>query len=162
MTVKSPLANIKREDLAPLWGRLDIRTEDMARALGVSRAGLSYHALKKLGLPSRVANRKCMARDIELFTAMWDAGVSTAEISAHFGMSGPACVTVRRKRLGLPPRRKGSNLALVGVTPCRGGYAPTLPISEFFRRRAEDTIIAMMDRIAERERRARMERGLVA
>ena len=103
-----------------------------------------------------------MARDIELFTAMWDAGVSTAEISAHFGMSGPACVTVRRKRLGLPPRRKGSNLALVEVTPCRGGYAPTLPIKEFFRRRAEDGVIAMMDTIAARDAEARRERGLVA
>ncbi len=159
---QGPLRNITREDLAPIWSRLDIRTEDMARALGVSRAGLSYHALKKLGLPSRGANRKCMARDIEIFTAMWEDGVSTAEIAAHFGMSGPACVTVRRKRLGLPPRRKGANLALAGVSPCRGGYAPTLPISEFFRRRAEDGVIAMMDAIAARDAEARRERGLVA
>lgn len=162
MTVKSPLANIKREDLAPLWERLDIRTEDMARALGVSRAGLSYHALKKLGLPSRVKNRKCAIRDVELFKAMWEAGVGSAEIAAHFGLYGTGCVTTRRTKLGLPPRKKGVNLALVGVRPCSGGYAPTLPISEFFRRRAEDAIISMMDRIAELDNRARLERGLVA
>lgn len=134
----------------------------MARALGVTRSGLSYHATKKLGLPSRVANRKCMTRDVELFKAMWEAGVGTAEIADHFGMSGSSAVTVRRRNLGLPPRKKGQDLARSGTQPCRGGYAPGLPIKEFFRRHAEDGVIAMMDAIAAREAEARRERGLVA
>ena len=133
----------------------------MARALGVTRAGLSYHATKKLGLPSRAANRKCMARDVELFTAMWEARVGTLDIAQYFGMADRACASRRARCLGLKSREKGVDPS-ISAEKCKGGYVATITIDEFFKRRAEDGVIAMMDAIAARDAEARRERGLVA
>ena len=118
-----PLANITREDLAPVWARLDIPTELVARKLGVTRQGLSYKA-RSLGLPSRAKNRRKRVDD-ETFTRMWMAGVSSTEMAEHFGYSHPSAIGTRRKLLGLPPRTRG-----IGGHN-HGGWIETISLDAF-------------------------------
>lgn len=127
------LRNITREVLAPVWARTDIRTADMAKALGVSRAGLSWHALHILKLPDRANIRRTVCNDTALFAEMWDAGVHTAQIADHFGYAHTSCVTHARKRLGLKPRPRGG---MAAGAMMRGGYPIGISIDEFWAERA--------------------------
>ncbi|MFV1601982.1 MULTISPECIES: hypothetical protein [unclassified Phaeobacter] len=119
-----PLANITKETLAPLWGRHDIPTERIATALGVTRQAVSYKA-KSLGLPSRAKVRRCYV-DNETFTRMWNAGVCTSDMAAHFGYTHRSAIGARRRILGLPARTRGK-----GGTNS-GGWHQTISLTQFF------------------------------
>lgn len=124
---KRPLANITREDLEPLWSRLDIPTKRIAEALGVTRSGLSHKAIRSFGLPPRTGNRIPLKRgDDDLFRRMWEAGVAVEDIRKHFGYSMSGAVTTRRRALGLPPRVRSSN------GESSSGWKGTIPIEAFF------------------------------
>lgn len=118
-----PLKNITREDLEPLWSRLDIPTEKVAEALGVTRQGLSHKA-RALGLPSRVRNRRKLCDDAT-FERMWLAGVSIQEIADHFGYMQRQGVTTRRRHLGLPPRTR------IKGTKQTGGWRETISMTRY-------------------------------
>lgn len=121
----SPLAHITREKLEPIWGRLDIPTERMAKVLGVSRAGLSYKA-KMLGLPPRTKNRmSCKKCDDDLFRRMWMAGVNTREMAKYLGYKQPQGVVTRRKQMGLPGRQRKPG------TKKHSGWVETISLAEF-------------------------------
>lgn len=122
----APLRNLTREKLEPVWNRLDIPTERIAAALGVTRQGLSFKA-KALGLPPRTKNREPQKKlKDDLFRRMWLAGVCTTEMARHFGYSSRSAISHRRVMLGLPPRtrRKGSGK--------HGGWVQTITIAQFF------------------------------
>ncbi len=119
-----PLENITRELLEPVWSRLDIPTEKIADTLGVTRAAISARA-RGLGLPSRVGNKECCRRGSdETFKRMWEAGLSRADIAKALGYTHPASVAERRKKMGLPPRRRRSG---------QGGWAgwETISLEEY-------------------------------
>lgn len=120
-----PLNNITRKALEPVWLRLDIPTQKIAKTLGVSRQALSAKA-KSLGLPSRYANQRSAQKvDDETFARMWMAGVNTREMAEHFGYAQSSAIGHRRVLLGLPPRQRskgGKNT---------GGWAQTISLAEF-------------------------------
>lgn len=105
---RGPLAKVTKEDLAPIWARREINIATMAKALGVSRAAVSWHA-KKLGLPSRAGNQECNkgCSDAE-FVSMWMAGLHGSEITRICGYSCRNSVAIRRVNLGLPTRGRSS------------------------------------------------------
>lgn len=120
-----PLKNITREDLEPLWSRLDIPAARIAAALGVTRQALSAKA-KKLGLPSRYTNRVPQKRGAdELFARMWLAGVRMDEMASYLGYSGPSSVSNRRRAMGLPPRSR-----VRGIKK-HAGWQETITLQEF-------------------------------
>lgn len=119
-----PLKNLTRADLEPIWNRTDIPTERIARALGVTRQGLSHKA-RALGLPSRAKNRMKYVDD-DTFARMWSAGVSTTDMARYFGYCGAAAISHRRALLGLPPRKRGANRN----SSC--GWVGTISLREFF------------------------------
>lgn len=124
---KRPLANLTREDLEPLWSRLDIPTKRIAEALGVTRSGLSHKCIRSLGLPPRTGNKTPMKRgDDALFKRMWEAGVAVEDMRQHFGYAKSGAVTTRRRALGLPPRERSSN------GESSSGWKGTIPIEVFF------------------------------
>lgn len=119
-----PLRRITRADLEPLWSRLDIPTEVIAKHLGVTRSGLSNKA-HRLGLPSRAANRSKKSDDAT-FREMWEAGVSLKDMQRHFGYAQHQCVTQRARQMGLKPRERKAG---------SGGFAgwpPTITLAQFF------------------------------
>lgn len=123
--LNAPLRSITRETLEPLWSRLDIPTERIAAALGVTRQGLSWKA-KTLGLPPRTLNRAPQKKlDDELFARMWMAGVSSTDMARHFGYAGRGALSKRRVLLGLPGRTRKRG--------CRkhGGWAETISLTQF-------------------------------
>lgn len=122
---KRPLKNLTADDLRPLWSRLDIRTENIAKALGVTRAAISYKA-KTLGLPPRTGNQECakLLPDA-VFKRMWVAGVSVYDMAKAGGYSHPGAISHRRKVLGLKARTRstgGNN---------RSSWNETIPIEKF-------------------------------
>lgn len=122
--MRTPLSNITREHLDPVWSRLDISTEKIAAALGVTRQALSGKA-HSLGLPKRTKNRAPQTKgDDALFSRMWLAGVSSPEMAAFFGYSHPSSVTTRRQNMGLPRRNRSRG----GKTP----WAETISIDQFW------------------------------
>ncbi|ATG35925.1 MULTISPECIES: hypothetical protein [Phaeobacter] len=137
-----PLANITKETLAPLWGRHDIPTERIATALGVTRQAVSYKA-KSLGLPSRAKVRRCYV-DNETFTRMWNAGVCTSDMAAHFGYTHRSAIGARRRILGLPARTRGK-----GGTNS-GGWHQTISLTQFF----EAELAAAMHEAAQQRKTA--------
>lgn len=89
------------------WLRMEIPSERIAGAIGITRQGLSYRA-KRMGLPSRAGNQASNRRgDCDLFRRMWEFGVRTSDMAQHFGYGYAACVSVRRRNMGLPARPKG-------------------------------------------------------
>lgn len=89
------------------WLRVDIPTKRIAGAIGITRQGLSYRA-RKMGLPSRAGNQASNRRgDDDLFCRMWTFGVHTGDMAEHFGYAYAACVSVRRRNMGLSARPKG-------------------------------------------------------
>lgn len=124
MSAARPLSGITRSDLEPLWSRLDIPTRVIAERLGVTRQGLSCKA-QALGLPSRGRNRMKFSDD-DLFRRMWNAGVCSTEMAAHFGYSHRSAVGTRRRALGLPRRVRGRDVG----TP--SGWIGTISIAEFW------------------------------
>jgi len=121
-----PLKHLTADDLRPLWSRLDIPTEKVAAALGVTRAGLSYKA-RALGLPPRTGNKECMKLlDDATFTRMWMAGVSSTDMAAAGGYSHRSAIGHRRVLLGLPARTRGRG----GKN--HGGWHQTISIAQFY------------------------------
>ncbi len=120
-----PLKNLTADDLRPLWSRLDIPTERIAKALGVTRAGLSYKA-RALGLPPRTGNQECnkLLSD-EAFKRMWAAGVSSTDMAKVGGYSHRSAIGHRRVLLGLPARTRGKG----GKN--HGGWKETITLSQF-------------------------------
>ncbi|MBV7408742.1 hypothetical protein [Maritimibacter sp. DP1N21-5] len=124
MPKQTPLMNITADDLRPLWSRLDIPTERIAAALGVTRAGLSWKA-KALGLSPRTGNRESTKRvDDQTFTRMWLAGVSTQDMATFCGYRRAHTVTCRRRALGLPARKRGRSGQ-------KGGWLSTISAAEY-------------------------------
>ena len=114
---RGDLKNLKREDLEPLWTRLDIKIQSIADALGVTRQAVSYQAAK-MGLPSRYGNqtpsKKCSD---DVFKRMWLAGVVISDIGTHCGYSQNQSVQQRRRHMGLPPREKTLTARLAAGKP---------------------------------------------
>jgi hypothetical protein len=102
-----PLKNLTAKALRPLWSRLDIPTERIAKALGVTRSAVSYKA-RTLGLPPRTGNQECnkLLPD-EVFKRMWLAGVSSTDMAKLGGYRHRSAISHRRTLLGLPPRTRG-------------------------------------------------------
>lgn len=122
----SPLRNITRETLAPLWARLDIPTARIAAHLGVTRAGLSLHA-KKLGLPSRAGNKAHEKHRSETYLRkLWMAGLPTQRIAEVTGYAHRSGVSACARRMGLPPRANGNASGFYGPD---GHWQPHTPIT---------------------------------
>lgn len=109
---------------AKLWANHSIPTARIAEAMGITRQGASWHA-HRMGLPSR-AKLRLTKHDPVLLAEMWNAGVSTDEIAAHFGMAHNSCAGNAARRLGLPPRVRGAS------GKHNGGWVGNLPIAAFF------------------------------
>lgn len=89
------------------WLRMEIPSERIAKAIGITRQGLSYRA-KRMGLPSRAGNQASNKKgDDDLFRRMWQFGVHTGDMAEHFGYAHPSGVSIRRRMMGLPGRSKG-------------------------------------------------------
>lgn len=121
--VRVGLARYDDETFKRLWSCLTIGTDEIAASAGVTRAAVCYRA-RMLGLPSRKKNRRRKAEP-KLLEEMWLAGVRCADIARHFKMSHGACVSTAARKLGLPPRNRGS----AGFR--NGGWAKNITIEEF-------------------------------
>ena len=95
------------EAFAALWNNPKVLTERIAQAMGMTRAGVSWRA-RQMGLPSR-GHLRHKLHDPVVLTRLWNAGVSTAEIAAHFGMAHPSCASRAALALGLAPRQRGAS-----------------------------------------------------
>jgi hypothetical protein len=114
---------INEEVFKLLWADLNIKTERIAQAMGVTRQAVQWRA-KHMGLPSREKNR-AMKHDPKLLAEMWDAGVSSAAIAAHFGMADHTSASQAARKMGLRPRVRGPS----GYR--NGGWLPTITVEEF-------------------------------
>lgn len=130
-----------REIFARLWCDHSITTQRIADAMGISRSGVSWHA-HNMGLPTR-AKRRYRKHDPELLREMWIAGVSGEEIARHFGFSHRACVSVARRKLGLPARKRGKS------GKYNGGWVANITLAEF----AEIRLAERMKSDAQKARR---------
>lgn len=83
------LKAITRDVLEPLWMRKDISLSAVAARLGVTHQGLHHHG-RTLGLPPRGHGKDMLKAlsDAE-FRALWDAGVSCADIMRVAGYDAP-------------------------------------------------------------------------
>lgn len=138
-----------RKIFASLWNDHSIPTQRIADAMGISRQGVSWHA-HHMGLPSRAKVRRRKA-DPVLLREMWLAGVSSAEIAAHFGMSHHSCAVTAAKKIGLPRRERGPSREM------NGGWKKNKPISEFLYEREQAELAAKMAEAAAEEQRAAAE-----
>ncbi len=127
-------------DFARLWNCHAIATEDIARALGVTRQAVSDRA-RRMGLPSRAKLRKTLVRR-DTLRDLWLAGVASKDIARHFGLASHSCVSRAVKMAGLPRRKRGKG----GQT--RNGWIGTISIEEY----ADQCLAAIMD--AELRRRS--------
>ena len=108
----TPLQNITRAELAPIWARKDINTATVAAALGVSVAGL-HHKADRLNLPKRGAGK--VEVDAALFAAMWSQGVLGSDMAKHFGYSSYRGVWVRAQIMGLAKKPRMARKTRVTV-----------------------------------------------
>ena len=130
---------LTKELLEPVWSRRDVRTEDIARALNVTRAAISFRA-KTFGLPSRAGNQlPAKKAPDDLFREMWVAGVSSGDMARYFGFAGRSSVTARRRLMGLEPRVR----SIEGVSNRSQGYwVETISIDEFWQMKLGDRMRA--------------------
>lgn len=93
-------------EFARMWMRGD-PVAVIAAHFGISAPSVVYRC-RSLGLPGRGHRRHHFASGREAeFRAMWDAGIATDAIAAHFG-AHPRSVTERAGLMGLPRRRRRS------------------------------------------------------
>lgn len=135
-----------RAIFARLWNDHSIPTKRIAEAMGISRAGVSWHA-HKMGLPSR-AKLRTRKHEPDLLREMWAAGVSTADIAKHFGMAHQACAVQAARNLGLPHRERGPSGKM------NGGWPKNKPLAEFLAERGQARLAARMAEAATGEQRA--------
>lgn len=101
-SLRIPPAAVRR-----FWLDPNIRTQDAADQLGLTRQGLSDMA-RRMGLPSRAKNRAAVKKGSDNeFMAMWLAGVCLEDMARHFGYASHRGVCQRRAALGLPGRTRG-------------------------------------------------------
>lgn len=106
-----------------LWSCLDISIDEIAASADVTRQAVTYRA-KRLGLPSRVTNRR-RKHEPGLLAEMWNAGVRVADIARHFGFAYHQCVSTAARNMGLPPRERGA----AGFK--NGGWKKNITLEEF-------------------------------
>lgn len=135
-------ATFNREVFAKLWANHRIPTAKIAAAMGISRAGVSWHA-HQMGLPGRDKVRRRLA-DPDVLREMWMAGVKASEIARYFGMAHHACVTTAARNMGLPKRQRGSSGKM------NGGWKANITLAAFLEAKAG----ANMVRVAAQEREA--------
>lgn len=133
-------ATFNRDVFAKLWANHRIPTAKIAEAMGISRAGVSWHA-HHMGLPTRSKVRKRKA-DPDLLTEMWMAGVKASDIAQHFGMAHHACAATAARKLGLPKRQRGQSGKM------NGGWRANITMAEFLEAKAG----VQMAMVAARER----------
>ena len=132
----SAASKMNREVFAALWNNHSVPTKAIADAMGITHQGVSWHA-KRMGLPSRAKLRRRLYEP-ELFTAMWHAGVASAEIAKHFGMAYHSCAITAARALGLPYRKRGASGKL------NGGWLPTITADDFFNNRAQEALASLL------------------
>jgi len=104
MPTPRPLKNLTRESLEAVWSHPNITATKIAETLGVTRQGISYKA-KSLGLdPKPQYNGPTPKVSDEVFTEMWNIGLSSADIAKLVGYKNPRTVLNRRAKLGLAAR----------------------------------------------------------
>lgn len=118
------MTTFNRKVFAQLWANPNIPTKRIADAMGITRQGVSWHA-KHMGLPSR-AKLRLRKHDPALLAEMWLAGVSSAQIAAHFGMAHHSSAINAARKAGLPHRKRGPS------GKKNGGWVENLPIEAFF------------------------------
>lgn len=121
MTAAKP--TLTPAQFAALWNDHDIPTKAIAAYLGITRQAVSWRARRE-ALPGRDKLRKSKVkkRDCALFSHLWAANVSVAEIAEHFGLKSHGCAGVVAGHLGLPRRMKGG-------AGGAGGYRRNTPIA---------------------------------
>lgn len=127
--------HFNREVFALLWSNHDIPVMRIADAMGISRAGASWHA-KAMGLPSRAKVRRRKINPT-LLREMWTAGVAVSEIAAHFGIRNGSAVSHAATALGLPKRERGP----AGFR--NGGWKPTITLAQFLEQRTAARMAAL-------------------
>jgi hypothetical protein len=104
------LKKLTADDLRPLWSRLDIPISKIAAPLGVTQSALGQKA-RALGLPSRHGNREMSKRvDDKTFARLWMAGLAMKDIAKVCGYQSINGVSCRRRRQGLPPRKRATTV----------------------------------------------------
>lgn len=138
-------ASFNREILTKLWSDPLISTDRIAKAMGITRAGVSWHA-RQMRLPSRNSKgRRYRSRDPAMLAEMWLFGVSTREIAEAMGYADKSCVSRAARDLGLPGRKRGK----AGFR--NGGWEAPRSLEDFY----EAQIGKRMAEAAARERFAR-------
>lgn len=101
---KTPV-RISRAAFIAMWNDPTLTTTEIAAKFGIHRSSVTPYG-QRLGLPRRKdgAKRKVC---VKTFTALWLAGVTTADIAVALHMSQNYTGTLAAN-LGLPQRRKGT------------------------------------------------------
>lgn len=102
MPKNSPLQNVTAEILAPVWRNKSITTARIAAIFGCSDSAIGQKA-RSLGLAPRKTG-PAMRAEKDLFSRMWGANVSVADMCKTFGYTQRNALYYHRKRFGLPPR----------------------------------------------------------
>lgn len=88
-----------------MWFDDNLTTDQIAARIGVARTSVSVLG-RRMGLPARKTGAKRKV-DAVLFTALWNARVSTAEICKAMRLGGRNYPGVIAQSLGLPKRPQG-------------------------------------------------------
>ena len=123
-----PLAEFRR-----MWDDMSLSMTEIGSRLGISPQAAALRG-KKRGFPLRGYPSEKMQKvtncDFEMFRRMWDAGVHSKYIAAHFGIATNS-VRHYRRRFGLKSRG-------------HGGRIKTITIDDFWAIEAEHRAIAVM------------------
>ncbi len=101
---------ISNADFRRLWLDESLTTIEIGKLLGISQEAVCERARARR-FPPRRMGPPSLIRDKDIFRAMWDAGVSVADISAHFGVAERTARDMRRS-LGIPRRAGGKHTTI--------------------------------------------------
>lgn len=104
--MRGHFVKIKRSEFEALWNDRSKRVVDIAEHFGMCLRATTARA-KSYGLELRgLKTKKPKIADSELFREMYEAGVGSEDLAAHFDVTYRTIANTA-KRLDLPPRLRG-------------------------------------------------------
>ena len=98
---------VSNAEFRRMWLDPSLSQKDIGRKLGISYQAVRFRAIARGLPPARVVKpwKRSITPDREdEFRRLWLAGVRTADIQAHFGLSYAADPARSARLMGLPPR----------------------------------------------------------